>query len=248
MQVGSEEIRVNDSYESCLRRLEKKQHVFSDNYNEELDKIDGVSFLSIHPDDLQNGIQIPANSKVFPAVLETVLKTFDPSIGRVIKMNKKGVKDAYAVFWTGGTFFIQQGMNLSGSVLSSGTREGIGIARLLASVIEREHSVYYCDEKFSFVHTEMEKAILSLMIEAIGPNRQLFFTTHNTDILDMALPKHSYIFFKKDVRDNHQPIKNLSADSFLKRNTDSLKRAVENDLFGVAPETEPLFRLEEYIE
>lgn len=37
------------------------------------------------------------------------------------------------------------------------------------------------------------------MIDLLRPNGQLFFTTHNADILDMNLPKHSFTFLRKDI-------------------------------------------------
>ena len=90
-------------------------------------------------------------------------------------------------------------------------------------------------------NVHIEKAILSLMIDSIQPNEQLFFTTHNTDILDMQLQKHAYTFLKKDITDEEHPIVCLNAGDFLKRNTDSLRRAVENDLFSMAPATDLIF-------
>lgn len=32
------------------------------------------------------------------------------------------------------------------------------------------------------------------MLDRIGDDEQLIFTTHNTDMLDLNLPKHSYVF------------------------------------------------------
>ena len=34
-------------------------------------------------------------------------------------------------------------------------------------------------------------------LDHIGDNEQLIFTTHNTDMLDLNLPKHSYVFLRK---------------------------------------------------
>lgn len=81
--------------------------------------------------------------------------------------------------------------------LSSGTKSGIAIAVMIAHMIEKKCEFFYCDEKFSFIHSDIEKALLSVMIELLDDDTQLFFTTHNTDILDMQLPKHSYTFMKK---------------------------------------------------
>ena len=83
----------------------------------------------------------------------------------------------------------------------------------------------------------------SIMIEKLTGSKQLFFTTHNTEILDMQLPKHTFTFLKKDVRDIDLPIKCIHAEQYLKRNTDSLKNAVENDLFCTAPELHKLYEI-----
>ena len=105
------------------------------------------------------------------------------------------------------------------------------------------HDFYYCDEIFSFVNSDLEKACLSIIIEKLGDDRQLFFTTHNTDVLDMDLPKHSYTFMKKEVRDVGVDISCVYASDYLKKAEDSLKNAVENDLFCIAPELNELYDL-----
>ena len=68
----------------------------------------------------------------------------------------------------------------------------------------------------------------------LGPDRQLFYTTHNSDILDMDLPKQSFAFMRRDKSDGNR-ISCVYASAYLKKNTDSLKNAVENDLFSSAP-------------
>lgn len=59
----------------------------------------------------------------------------------------------------------------------------------------------------------IEKEILSLMIN------ELFFTTHNLDILDLPLCKHSFNFLKKD----DQGISIVNAADYLKKSADSLR-------------------------
>jgi len=112
---------------------------------------------------------------------------------------------------------------------------------MLASLMHGSSKFYYCDEKFSYIHSDVEKAILSLMIDFTGPNDQLFFTTHNTDILDMNLPKHTFTFLRKDISNEEFPITCVNASSLLKRSTDSLRNAVENDLFSTAPAVELIY-------
>lgn len=136
---------------------------------------------------------------------------------------------------------IQEGSIVNESILSSGTKAGLEIARIVGSILTNRNQFYYCDEKFSYVHSDIEKAFLSIMIDKLGENEQLFFTTHNMDILDLTLPKHSFIFMKKDIYNEKIPIKCISADEILKRNTDSLKSAVENDLFRTAPSVDCVY-------
>ena len=73
----------------------------------------------------------------------------------------------------------------------------------------------------------------------------MFFTTHNSDILDLPLPKHSYTFLKKEMYDNEQFIKCVYASDYLKRSTDSLRRAVDNDLFSITPNMELVYKIAE---
>ncbi len=42
-------------------------------------------------------------------------------------------------------------------MLSSGTKSGLDIAGIVASIKSDKHSFYYCDEKFSYVHSDIEK-------------------------------------------------------------------------------------------
>ena len=119
------------------------------------------------------------------------------------------------------------------------------IADVLSSLLQGRNTFYYCDEKFSYIHSDMEKAILSLMVDSIRPNEQLFFTTHNTDILDMNLPKHAFTFLRKDPNNIEHPISCVNASSLLKRSSDSLKNAVENDLFSTSPAVDLIYAIAE---
>lgn len=114
---------------------------------------------------------------------------------------------------------------------------------MLCRILDRENGFYYCDDKFSYVQTDIEKAVLSVMVSSLGDYEQLFFTTHNTDVLDMLYPKHTFMFLKKNAMNDECPIRILSASDYLKRNTDSLRSAVENDMFGITPDVDALFGL-----
>ena len=89
----------------------------------------------------------------------------------------------------------------------------------------------------------LEEAI-NAMLDRLGANEQLIFTTHNTDMLDLNLPKHSYVFLRKQLEDGIYKVSAVSASDILKRNTDSVRNAVENDVFSSLPQDSLLDELE----
>ena len=213
-----------------------------DNYIEELEKIRGLSWMFEYPFDSikdDKRIHIGKNYKRYLQVAANILKTLDSAIIKIEKSEE--IEDTYIIRYPKGSVIIREGNLIDSGVLSSGTKAGLEIAGILTSILEGEFGFYYCDEKFSYIHSDIEKAILSVMVNGIKENEQMFFTTHNTDILELPLPKHSFVFLKKDINDNEEPIKCISASSILKRNTDCLKNAVENDLFSVAPNIESIY-------
>ena len=129
-------------------------------------------------------------------------------------------------------------------ILSSGTAEGIDVAMFLAVMATKESSFYYCDEYFSNIQSDIEKRIFGIMLDRIGDDEQLIFTTHNTDMLDLNLPKHSYVFLRKHLKEGVYQVSAVSASDVLKRNTDSLRCAVENDVFASHPQDSLLDELE----
>lgn len=232
------DINKRDSYEICAGRLDE-----------------GIGRSVLYDEIFANGwcfsyTQDAWKDKIYTTIEESeqylhilgrVLRTLDPSIKEVIKI--KEIDNAYAIKLENCSAIIKDGKIANGEVLSSGTKAGLDISYIIASLICDKHDLYYCDELFSYVNSDVEKATLSIIIDRLTERKQLFFTTHNTDILDMQLPKHSFIFLKKDIADDAMPIKCVYASQYLKRNTDSLKHAVENDLFCVAPELDQLYEI-----
>lgn len=70
-------------------------------------------------------------------------------------------------------------------------------------------------------------------------NNQKFFKTDNLDILDLPIFKHSFNFLKKD----NQGISLVNTESYLKKSTNSLRNAVDNDLFSIAPSLDEIENL-----
>ena len=241
LEVRKENIARNDSYESCVKKLESAEYVRAANYIEELEKIEELDWMFEHPEDTKRILMLPDKDEQFRAILENILKALDPAIQSVAISNE--VKRAYVIRLKDRDVVLQHGERFKTTVLSSGTKAGVEVASVISSLKQKQISFCYCDEKFPYIHSDMEKATLSLMIELLRPNSQLFFTTHNTDILDMNLPKHSFTFMRKDTKNLECPITCIEASSLLKRNTDSLKNAVENDLFSCAPSVDLIYAI-----
>ena len=241
-EVSSIKILANDSYESCVRRLEERTEDHATNYIDELDKIPSLTWLFEFPfDDPQQARLVnPVNFKVYGYYLEKVLCILDPRITKVDQVKEN--ETTYVIRHQSFNIVMDNGQLVKPQLLSSGTRDGIGIANLIATMKLHACSFYYCDEQFSHVHSDVEKAFLSLLIDTLGPNEQMFFTTHNSDLLTMNLPKHTYAFLVRDpFAENH--ITCVFASDYLKKSTDSLKNAVENDLFSSSPDTDSIYDL-----
>lgn len=83
------------------------------------------------------------------------------------------------------------------------------------------------------------------MVEHLKENEQLIFTTHNTDMLDLNIPKHAFAFLRKKVTEGEcEEVSVIYASDILKRNTDSVRHAVENDVFSSLPDDSLLDTLE----
>ena len=194
------DINLKNSYESCSKRLDNILSEEGSNYIDELEKIQGLSWRFEYPAEKPQVYDAPTkNVERYLHILQNTLKVLDPAIIRVDKIDV--VENAFVLRMKNQNIIIQDGKVIDTQILSSGTKAGIAVASFVSSIIDGDYGFYYCDEKFSYIQSDVEKAFLSVMIDCLQSNGQLFFTTHNTDILDLPLPKHSFIFFQKDCED-----------------------------------------------
>ena len=235
VHVDYVDIRKNDNYETASARLDAIENVRnSGNYVAELEKIVGLGWFFVFPSDKPDRVTYDEKKEaVYLKIMETVLKVLDPAILSVDKL--EAVENSFVVRMKGNEVIVQDGQPAKKNVLSTGTISGIDIASMITSICIGDYGFYYCDEKFSFVHSDIERALLATMISKLKPDTQLFFTTHNYDILDMPLPKHSFNMLRKEIDNNLQRVTAVNVGDYLKKNTDSVRAAVENDLFLSAP-------------
>lgn len=240
---GSVTIGERDSYEKCVKRLPDPL-IEIDPEPKDLKKLFGnLKYRFAYPE-IESTLNVSElNKDMLLRTLKAVIGTLDPTLTNVAR--SKDLRDAYIIRRNGTEIIIQDGKLLNREVLSSGTAEGIDISIFLASILSGAGSFYYCDEHFSYIHTDIEKRIFGLMLDNLRDDEQLIFTTHNTDMLDLNLPKHSFAFLRKTVDENGNcEVFTTYASDILKRNTDSIRCAVENDVFASLPNDSLLDTLE----
>ena len=241
VRVNSVKILANDNYERCSERLRKCCGSEEDtSYITELEKIPSMTWMFEYPfaSDGKQSVVKPVDENLYRVYLKAVLHALDPRITDVVRIPE--AEHTYLILRKNGSIVMENGEVKSPEKLSSGTQEGIGVANVLAAMKLHSCGFYYCDEKFSHIHTEVEKAFLSLLAEYIGPNEQMFFTTHNSDVLDMDFPLHSFAFMRRGSF-NPESISCVYASDYIKKNDVSLKAAVENDIFSASPDVAEIF-------
>ena len=237
-------IGINDTYEKAVDKLKlidfESNMMIPDLFRNVFGEIE-CSFALLDESNKEHNTS-DINQELFLSVLKAVIGTLDPTLTDISIL--EGVEDSYVIRRNGQEIILQKGKLLGGEFLSSGTLKGIDIAILMAKIISSNNGFYYCDEYFSYVQTDLEKRLFGIMLEYLGDNEQLIFTTHNSDMMDLNLPKHTYAFLSKKKEDNEYIIRMKYASDVLKRNTDSVRFACENDVFSSIPDETLLDELE----
>ena len=229
-----------DSYEKCVKKL--ADHTDELQRKQVRKLIGPLQYRFAYPE-IENSLKLTgAEKNALLKTLRAVIGTLDPTLTDVTL--SRDLKDTFIIKRNGAEIIIQDGKLLNRELLSSGTAEGIDVAVFLASMLSKEPCFYYCDEHFSYIQSDIEQRIFGLMLDRISDNGQLIFTTHNTDMLDLNLPKHAYTFLRKLPENDNYKISAISASEILKRNTDSIRSAVENDVFSSLPDDSLLDELE----
>ena len=233
-----------DSYEMCIEKLKPVTFSGHESLGTVFNRENGpIDFRFSYPE-IESSLNLSAiDQKTLLKTLHAVIGTLDPSLQDV--SISKDLKNTFIIRRKDAEIIIQDGKLLNPELLSSGTREGIDVAVFLASMQAGKSGFYYCDEHFSYIQSDIERRIFGLMLDRVGKNGQLIFTTHNTDMLDLNLPKHSYMFLRKRLEEGEYRVSAISASDILKRNTDSVRCAVENDVFSSLPDDSLLDELEE---
>ena len=242
IQYKTADIEKMDSYEKCVDKLKDKTNEATRTATSLKKLVGDIRYCFAYPGIKKSLKLTNTNKNILLKTLKAVIGTLDSTLQDVSISND--LKDTFIIRRGGKEIIIQDGKLLNREVLSSGTAEGIDVAMFLAALATKESSFYYCDEHFSYIQSNIEKRIFGIMLDQIRANDQLIFTTHNTDMLDLNLPKHSYVFLRKQLEGDIYQVSAISASEVLKRNTDSLRCALENDIFASLPKDLLLDELE----
>ena len=238
----SAEIEKTDFYEKCVEKLVDHTAEIMKDSRGFRNMIGEIHARFAYPE-IEPSLKLAGtNQKNLLKMLQAVIGTLDPTLKDI--SISKDLKDTFIIRRKNQEIIVQDGKLLNRDLLSSGTAEGIDVALFLASMMSTGCSFYYCDEHFSYIQSDIEKMIFTLMMERVQNNEQLIFTTHNTDLLELNLPKHSFVFLRKKLEDGDYRVSALSASDVLKRNTDSVKCAMENDVFASLPDLSMLAELD----
>ena len=243
-------ILEGDSYEKSVSRFQDCSYFFNPDFTsitpkQMRDRFGEIKFRFAYPE-IESSLNVKDIDKcILLKTLKAVLGTLDPTLTNI--SISSDLQDSFIIRRKNDEIIIQNGKLLNRELLSSGTIEGIDVAFFLASMLspKEKNIFYYCDEHFSYIQSDIEKRIFGLMVEHLKENEQLIFTTHNTDMLDLNIPKHAFAFLRKKVIEGEfEEVSVIYASDILKRNTDSVRHAVENDVFSSLPDDSLLDTLE----
>ncbi len=218
---------------------------FSGNRTEELDRFFNLDFSNQGWNYLFSDInEVSEEDPIFREddkdIFYTIMNSFDSTIVEVSPVMSKidnKFKGFDIRFQNEDSVLITSNGNCSNEEkdrLSKGTYEAIKVVGFLAYMkrcILGSSYVFYIDEKLSASHVSVEMAILNVMINILPRNSQLFYTTHNSEIFDMNLPAHSYVFFRKQ----NGYTKAILPEAYSLK--ESLKEAVMNNVFKTLPDS-----------
>ncbi len=245
LSIRHVELNKDDTYESALKRLMQinEEPLY---YVDALEKQLTMGWNFSYPEN--NYVYYSykkEDEESYRLLLETILKVFDPSIEKVT-INKDMEKCFYIYFrGSNDPLVIENGRKYTSiNYMSSGTKYAFSLTDVIWGLKRDMFGFYYLDEQFSFANSEIELAIIAHLSGYDKNDDQIFITTHNTDVLDMDFPVHTFGFLKKTIiEDNQDYIQYINASKYEKRNSASIKNHYRNDCFSVLPDLSPIYTL-----
>lgn len=247
------ELKQNDSYEKVMPTLNQ----IPDDYQDYLQVLSADERLSD-----QGHMLLPATEADFDCfyfqkptssseaqeylrILNAVLKTLDSSI-REVNFSLDSDDAIVINHENDEKIIVQTGTRLTDiRRLSSGTKYGINLANIVYAIKYHLNGIYLIDEQFSYISSDIEVALLSTMVALLGDDEQIFFTTHNQNILSLGFPFHSFYFLRKDMEGERRSIRISCASEMENRNNVSPYNMYENDVFSSSADVSRIYAIVE---
>lgn len=179
-------------------------------------------------------------------VMENFLKTIDNSTLKVKNIESDGevLKLDFMITFKNGEHIIISGNDLNNIShrLSYGTIEAIQFIYKIFQINSDRYDIVFIDECLTHIHTELEKELLSICIEVLPKSSQLFFTTHNNDILNMNLPISCFTILSENSDGNTQ-VSNPEKVRNQKNDRNNLLKLIEKDLFNTSKDFGELYNI-----
>lgn len=239
------DIDENDNYQKCIT---KRRYIGALNFKHNEDSGEWItSGINLHEQIgkinhtivLSDSFVTCANAKMdtWLQVCSAILPMIDPSI-TLVEANVF-VKDALIATKNGERITIHNNCCYNTN-LSNGLLDAISICSLVSAIMSENNGFYYCGNMFAHIDSDIEQAIFGLMLEKLGDRQQLIFTTHNRDMLELNLPKHSYTFLRRITLSY---ARGISASGVVAED-ENLRTAVENNAFCTMPDLSRLRELD----
>lgn len=202
----------------------------------------GYYFLfSDYTEDNKDRIDIVADINI----MEKLIKILDPSVEKLSYLVERNEDEEvvgpsyYIYFKNGEKTLVPDGKpnQIRQERISHGTSEALVFVSIIADMLKRDKELFFIDEKLTHVHTELEKFLLMQIITNLDENTQVFYTTHNTDCLELNLPMHSFTFMRRNEQGFNEIV---HPELKLNKNDRNLLNYVKNNYFNTLPEFDEL--------
>lgn len=183
---------------------------------------------STYTTDYENNVDVELISKTLPKIDNSILSVERLYDGK-LPTNTYQIK-----FKNGDVLTVPDGdLRRCDKRLSHGTFESIDFILMLSSLKTEKLDTFYIDEFFAHTNPELEAYFIRNAFLLKSARSQIFFTTHNIQILALNAPANTYMFFRRNSEGFNEVI--YPADK-INKNDRNLKGYYDNDYFGILPD------------
>lgn len=190
--VNSSIVKKNETYQ-----VKKGKHYLCGlAISHELNKIKRPVTKYYHVFDKDTAFNITTSKDQYEIVLGAFLKTLEPSI-KSIKLS-----DFNNIIIENSEEKIQYSFeNIENSYYSKQFLISKYLTDIIFALKESKGAFFYLDDVCASLNTDLELAFIRTLIKVINvpKNIQIIYTTKNTDVTDIELPRSSFMFLRRDL-------------------------------------------------